>query len=62
MLIGGLKGGSYDTVQLADDESVQEDGINIPPMLPSFQETIPVGVVGEPEVSITVTVNFSCDC
>ena len=61
MLFGELEGGSYDTLQLPD-ESVHEDGLNVPPMLPSFQETLPVRVVGELEVSVTVAVNFSCDC
>ena len=47
-------------VQLVD-ESVQDDELNIPPAFPSLHDIIPVGVVGELEVSVTVTVNVACD-
>jgi len=38
-------------------DSVQDDGVKLPPLPPSFQETGPVGVVGDPAVSTTVAVN-----
>ena len=33
--------------------------MNEPPALPSLQNTVPVGFVGELEVSVTVTVNVT---
>ena len=48
----------YDTVQLPD-ESVQDGELNMPPVFPSLHDMVPVGVVGELEVSVTVTVNVT---
>ena len=50
--------GVYDVVHVPD-ASVQEDELNAPPTLPSPQVIVPVGVVGELDVSATVTVNVS---
>jgi len=36
---------------------VQEDGLNVSPVLPSLQDTVPVGVVGDVEVSLVEAVN-----
>jgi hypothetical protein len=41
------------------DDSVQEDGLNVPPALPSLHDTEPVGVVGEVELSATAAVNVT---
>ena len=40
------------------DDSVHEDGLNVPPVFPSLHDTVPVVIVVEFEVSITVTVNL----
>jgi hypothetical protein len=45
------------TVVQSPDDSVQEGGLNVPPALPSLHDTVPVGVVGEAELSATVAVN-----
>jgi hypothetical protein len=57
---GELVAGVYDTVQPLDD-NVQEEGLNVPPALLSFHNMVPVGVVGELEVSLTVTVSVTDD-
>jgi hypothetical protein len=41
------------------DASAQEDGLKEPPAFASFQVTVPVGVVGELEVSFTVAVSIT---
>ena len=48
----------YDVWQLPDDK-VQEGSLNVPPKPPSLHATVLVGIVGEPEVSFTLTVNAS---
>jgi hypothetical protein len=48
----------YDVVHVLD-ASVQEEELNVPPVFPSPQVIVPVGVVGELDVSVTVTVNVS---
>ncbi len=48
----------YDVVQLPDD-SIQEGGWNVPPLLPSLHVTLPIRLVGEAELSATVTVNVT---
>lgn len=49
------------TVVQSPDDSVHEVGLNVPPTFASLHDTLPVGVVGEVELSATVTVNVSCD-
>ena len=44
---GGVIEGVYDTIQLPD-ESMQDDGTNVPPAFPSLHDTVPVGRVDEP--------------
>lgn len=39
------------------DESVQEVALNVPAALPSVHDTVPVGVVLELDVSLTLTTN-----
>jgi hypothetical protein len=46
----------YDTVQVPD-ERVQDEGLNVPPRLPSLQVTVPAVIVGKVDVSMTLTVN-----
>lgn len=46
----------YDTIQMPD-EITHVFGLNEPPMFPSFHDIIPVGMVGEIDVSMTLTVN-----
>jgi hypothetical protein len=58
MEFGALVDGVYDVVHVPDT-SIHGDELKIPPVFPSFQVTLPVGVVGELELSITVTVNVS---
>ena len=41
----------------APDESVHEVALKVPPVLPSFHDTVPKGVVGEPDESLTLTTN-----
>lgn len=41
------------------DASVQEGELNVPPIFPSPHVIVPVGVVGEFDESVTVTVNVS---
>ena len=60
MLFGWFADGVYDTVQLPD-ESVQEGELNVPPILPSLHDTVPVGMIVELEPSVTVAVNVACD-
>lgn len=48
----------YETVHEPDDERVQEDGLNMPPPIPSLHDTELVGVIGELELSVTVAVIF----
>ena len=50
----------YEVVQLPDT-NIQDDGPNAPPALLSLQDTVPVGIVGELEVSLTVTVSVTDD-
>ena len=33
----------------------------MPPMLPSLHEIVPIGILGELDVSVTVAVNVTCD-
>jgi hypothetical protein len=56
MRFGALADGVYDVVHVLDDK-IHGDELKVPPVFPSFQVTFPVGVVGELELSITVTVN-----
>ncbi len=56
MEFGALEGGVYDVVQMPDD-NVHADELNEPPVFPSLHDTIPLGVVGEFDVSVTVEVN-----
>lgn len=58
MLLGGFVPGVYVTVQILD-ESVHEDGLNVPPVFPSLHDTVPVGMVGRLEVSATDTVKVT---
>jgi hypothetical protein len=46
----------YDVVQPTFD-NVQDVGLNVPPALLSLNNTVPLGVVGELEVSVTDMVN-----
>ena len=48
----------YVTLQVADDK-LQEDELNVPPADPALQVIVPVGVVGEFEVSFTVAVSIT---
>ena len=58
MVEGGLDDGVYDTLQLpADSTHVAE--LNVPPAPLSLNVTLPVGAVGEDEVSVTVTVKLT---
>lgn len=50
----------YDVIQLPD-ANIHDEGLNAPPALLSLQDTAPVGVVGELEASLTVTVNVTDD-
>jgi hypothetical protein len=50
----------YDVVQLPD-ANAHDGGLNVPPALLSFHDIVPVGVVGELEVSLTVTVSITDD-
>lgn len=43
------------------DANVHDRGLNVPPALLSFHVIVPVGVVGELEVSLTVTVSVTDD-
>ncbi len=49
----------YVDVQLPDD-NVQEDGLNVPPALPSPKDMVPEGVVGEIELSETDIESVAC--
>ena len=49
--------GVYVVAQLPEDR-VQEVGLNVPPLFPSLQDTIPVGI-SELELPATVTVNMA---
>ena len=51
----------YTVVQMPDDKVQEEDGLNEPPALPSLQDTVPVGIIGEAELSTTVKENATCD-
>lgn len=48
--------GVYDVVHVPDDK-VHDDELNEPPAPPSLHDTVPLGVVGEFDVSDTVEVN-----
>lgn len=48
----------YDTAHAADDNT-QETWLNVPPMLLSFQDTMPDGVTGELELSAIVVVSWT---
>lgn len=48
--------GVYDVVHMPDD-MVHVEELKEPPALPSFHDTVPLGVVGEFDVSDTVDVN-----
>jgi hypothetical protein len=50
----------YDVVQLPDDNA-HDGGLNVPPALLSFHSMVPVGVLVEFEVSLTVTVSVTGD-
>jgi len=56
MELEALTAGVYEVVHVFADKT-HVDELNEPPAFPSFQETCPLGVVGELEVSVTVTVN-----
>jgi len=45
--------------ELAADSVHCELLLKLPPMPPSFQETVPVGVVGDPAVSVIVAVDVT---
>jgi len=49
--------GAYVVVQLPDD-SVQEEGLKVPPLFPSLQDTVPVGML-KLELPAIVTVNVA---
>lgn len=53
---GGLSDGVYDTEQEAEDK-LQKDKLNVPPAPPSLHDTMPSGMVGRLDVSVTVAVN-----
>ena len=55
MPLGGFGGTVYVVVQV--DGNVHDDGLKVPPALLSLHDTVPVGVVGELEVSVTCTEN-----
>jgi len=57
-LLGEVADVVYVTLHVLDDK-VQEDELNVPPAFPAFQVTVPVGVVGELEVSVTVAVRIT---
>ena len=42
--------------ELALDRAQKPEPLKLPPFPPSLHETVPVGVVGAPPVSVTVTV------
>ena len=48
----------YDVVQIPDDNT-HDAALNVPPALLSIHDMVPVGVVGELEVSLTVTVSVT---
>lgn len=48
----------YVTLQVPDDK-LQEDELKVPPVDPALQVIVPVGVVGEFEVSFTVAVSIT---
>ncbi len=52
----GIVESVYDVIQLPDD-SVHAAGLNVPPAPLSLNNMVPVGVMGDAEVSVTVTVN-----
>lgn len=56
MEFGALDDGVYDVVHVPDD-TVHDDELNEPPAPPSLHDTVPLGVVGEFDVSDTVEVN-----
>ena len=56
MEFGAPEDGVYDVVHMPDDK-VHVDELNEPPAFPSLQDTVPLGVVGEFDVSVTVEVN-----
>jgi hypothetical protein len=58
MEFGALAAGVYDVVHVfADKIHVVE--LNEPPAFPSFQVIVPVRVIGELEVSVTVAVKVT---
>jgi hypothetical protein len=54
---GGLEPNLYKTVQPPGD-TVHDVALNVPPPL-SVKDSVPVGVVGELDVSLTVAKNFT---
>ncbi len=58
MTLGGFPDAVYLDTQ-APDKSVHEVALNWPPALPSFHDTVPVGVVGELDESLTLTTNVT---
>ena len=56
MELGEFAAGVNTVVQSPDD-SVHEEGLNVPPAVPSLHDTVPVGAVGEVEVSAIVAVS-----
>ena len=56
---GGFPEGVYVTVHEPEEDREQEDGLNVPPPIPSLHDTELIGVVGELEVSATVAVNVT---
>ena len=55
---GELDDGVYVVVHVPDDK-VHADELNVPPAFPSLHDTIPLGDVGELDVSVTVVVNVT---
>jgi hypothetical protein len=58
--VGGLEDGVYKTEHVLEVR-LQDDGLNVPPVLPSVQVTMPDGAVGKLDVSVTDAVNCTWD-
>lgn len=54
---GGLSDGVYDTEHEAADK-LQKGRLNVPPALPSLHDTMPSGIIGRLDVSVTRAVNW----
>ena len=54
-----LDGAVYVVLHTPDDK-LQEDEPNVPPVLPSLQDIVPVGIFCEFVVSVTVAVIVTC--